>query len=54
MTNYIDGISYNFSILFSDKSLKNAFVAHDKTENQEKINSHSLKSQFLILKIIFA
>lgn len=35
--NYIDGISYNFSILFSDKSLKNAFVAHDKTENQEKI-----------------
>lgn len=34
---YVDGISYNFSILFSDKVLKNGFIAQNKTENQEKI-----------------
>lgn len=34
---YIDGTSYNFGILFSNKILKNGFIAQDKTENQEKI-----------------
>lgn len=34
---YIDGTSYQFSILFSDKGLKNGFIAQDKTENQQKI-----------------
>ncbi|MCX8531942.1 hypothetical protein [Chryseobacterium luquanense] len=33
----IDGISYNFSILFSNKDLKNGFISNDKTENQEKL-----------------
>lgn len=34
---YLDGTSYNFGILFSNKTLKNGFIAQDKTENQEKI-----------------
>ncbi|WP_312076620.1 hypothetical protein [Chryseobacterium sp.] len=34
---YIDGTSYNFGILFSNKISKNGFIAPYKTENQEKI-----------------
>ncbi len=34
---YIDGTSYNFGILFSDKTFKNGFIEQKKTENQERI-----------------
>jgi len=34
---HLDGTSYNFGILFSNKTLKNGFIAQDKTENQKKI-----------------
>jgi hypothetical protein len=40
---YIDGTSYNFSILFSNKILKNGFIAQDKTKNQEEIIIEILK-----------
>lgn len=40
---YLDGTSYNFGILFSDKTLKNGFIAQKKTENQEKIILEILK-----------
>lgn len=35
--NYIDGTSYNFSILFSNNNLENGFIAQEKTENQKKL-----------------
>jgi len=33
----IDGTSYNFSTFYSNKNLKNGFIAQDKTENQRKL-----------------
>ncbi|MCU7619218.1 hypothetical protein NZ698_18725 [Chryseobacterium sp. PBS4-4] len=33
----IDGMSYNFSTLYSNKNLKNGFIAQDKTDNQRKL-----------------
>ena len=34
---YIDGTSYNFSILYSGNNLKNGFIANEKTENQKEL-----------------
>lgn len=34
---YIDGTSYNFSILFSNKNLENGFIAQEKTKNQKEL-----------------
>lgn len=36
-SSYIDGTSYNFSILFSNKNLENGFIAQEKTENQKEL-----------------
>ena len=35
--NYIDGTSYNFSILFSNRNLENGFIAQEKTKNQKEL-----------------
>ncbi|SEG63050.1 hypothetical protein SAMN05421847_3027 [Halpernia humi] len=40
--NYIDGISYNFSILNSDKTFKVGYIANEKTENQKKLTTEIL------------
>lgn len=40
---YIDGISYNFSILTSHKDFKVGYIAYNTTENQRKLIEEILK-----------